>query len=521
MKKRVITAITLAAALSSMFGGTAFAATSHYSDATQAAFALSYDDWKANWAETASDYTKVSIEPGADETKLNFCWMTEKDPDNAAVVLFGRSKSSLIRYKGTVEAADSSLTGGTEYVSNKVTVTGLEPNTTYYYSVVKNGVESEVRKYTTGSFTDVKMLFVGDPQIGASKGQTRGSETLANTDGASNTAACNDSYGWNRTLSIAKALNPTINYIISAGDQVNKTGKAKEEEFAGYLSADVLSGTAVATTIGNHDSLTSDYSAHFNVPNATDNGETKAGGDYYYSYGDGLFIVLNTNNYNAAEHEDTIKEAIASDPTATWRVVCIHQDIYGAGLDHSETDGMILRTQLTPIFDKYDVDVVLQGHDHSYCRSKLLYSDGKTHDSYQFNLDATGDDYDWDHAYDTTTGENISLYPEEGDTASEDRLQQFRDDNSCYTIEDAASNNVIDPKGILYITSNSASGSKYYELNTTQQDYIAKRSQNWLPSYSVIEMTSSTFKIETYEIDDGGTVSEIDDPFTITKTVAR
>ena len=178
MKKRVITAITLAAALSSMFGGTAFAATSHYNDATQAAFALSYDDWKANWAETASDYTKVSIEPGADETKLNFCWMTEKDPDNAAVVLFGRSKSSLIRYKGTVEAADSSLTGGTEYVSNKVTVTGLKPNTTYYYSVVKNGVESEVRKYTTGSFTDVKMLFVGDPQIGASKGQTQGSETL-------------------------------------------------------------------------------------------------------------------------------------------------------------------------------------------------------------------------------------------------------------------------------------------------------------------------------------------------------
>lgn len=202
-------------------------------------------------------------------------------------------------------------------------------------------------------------------------------------------------------------------------------------------------------------------------------------------------------------------------------MVCIHQDIYGAGLDHSETDGMILRTQLTPIFDKYDVDVVLQGHDHSYCRSKLLYSDGKTHDSYQFNLDATGDDYDWNHAYDTTTGENISLYPEDGDTTSEDRLQQFRDDNSCYTIEDAASNNVIDPKGILYITSNSASGSKYYELNTTQQDYIAKRSQNWLPSYSVIEMTSSTFKIETYEIDDGGTVSEIDDPFTITKTATR
>ena len=32
-------------------------------------------------------------------------------------------------------------------------------------------------------------------------------------------------------------------------------------------------------------------------------GTTAAGGDYYYSYGDGLFIVLNTNNYNVAEHQ--------------------------------------------------------------------------------------------------------------------------------------------------------------------------------------------------------------------------
>ena len=43
------------------------------------------------------------------------------------------------------------------------------------------------------------------------------------------------------------------------------------------------------------------------------------------------FIVLNTNNYNVAEHEKTIQEAIASAPDAAWRVVTIHQDIYGTG----------------------------------------------------------------------------------------------------------------------------------------------------------------------------------------------
>ena len=68
------------------------------------------------------------------------------------------------------------------------------------------------------------------------------------------------------------------------------------------------------------------------------------------------------------------------------------------------------------------------------------------------------------------------------------------------------------------MTANSASGSKYYELATTQQDYIAERSQNWLPSYSVIEITDSKFAIDTYQILDNGAVEKIDDTFTIQKT---
>ena len=50
------------------------------------------------------------------------------------------------------------------------------------------------------------------------------------------------------------------------------------------------------------------------------------------------------------------------------------------------------------------------------------------------------------------------------------------------------------------MTANSASGSKYYELTATQQDYIAARSQNWLPSYSVITMDADSFQIDTYQI---------------------
>lgn len=161
---------------------------------------------------------------------------------------------------------------------------------------------------------------------------------------------------------------------------------------------------------------------------------------------------------------------------------------------------MILRTQLTPIFDKYDVDVVLQGHDHTYSRSKLLHSDGQAHGTYEFQLNEKGDDYDWEHVFNTQTKEKIALEPEAGNAAAQEALTAFQNDNHCYTLDDVQGSTVTNPEGTLYMTSNSATGSKYYELIAAQQDYIAERSQSWLPSYSVIGISDSTFRIDTYQI---------------------
>lgn len=518
VKKRLLTGVVCGALL---VGTTvpALAATVHYNDGASVGGSAEWNAWTKEWESVATDYTQVSLTPGADETELNFAWYS-KDNGQAAtpVVHFGTDKNALKTFTGTSADVDGDLTGGEAYDYNYVTVTGLKENTTYYYTVEKNGVQSDVETYRTHSFSTVKMLYVGDPQIGASKGQPQGSETLSGDSGAANTAARNDAFGWNRTLEAAVAQDPDVSFIISAGDQVNKTGQPKEEEYAGYLSADALSYLPVATAIGNHDSLNPDYQYHFNNPNATDYGTTAAGGDYYYSYGNGLFIVLNTNNYNVAEHKQAIAQAVASDPDAAWRIVTIHQDIYGSGLDHSDTDGMILRTQLTPIFDQYDIDVVLQGHDHTYSRSKLLYGDGQSHGTYEFQLNAEGTDYDWDNAYNTQTNTKIPLYPEDGDTTGETLLSNFQADNHCYTIETTVGSTVTNPNGTLYMTANSASGSKFYELISGQQDYIANRSQNWLPSWSVITMSETSFSIDTYQLTADGKTEKIDSTFTINKT---
>ena len=173
MKKRVLTGALCGALLV----GTvvpALAATEHYNNGASVGGSAEWTAWTEKWDTVATDYTKVSMTPGADETELNFAWYSKDDGKAATpVVHFGTDPNNLKTFTGKAADVDASLTDGVAYDYNHVTVTGLKENTTYYYTVEKNGVQSDVETYQTRSFSTIKMLYVGDPQIGASKGQPR------------------------------------------------------------------------------------------------------------------------------------------------------------------------------------------------------------------------------------------------------------------------------------------------------------------------------------------------------------
>lgn len=170
-KRNKVLAGVLTGALVLSAGPMALAATANYNDSSVTGGSAAWQDWVKEWETVAADYTKVSLTPGADETQLNFAWYSKTESGKAAtpVVHFGTDKDHLTAFTGKAAQVDDSLTDGVAYDYNHVTVTGLEANTTYYYTVEKNGVQSEVQEYKTGSFDSVKMLYVGDPQIGASK----------------------------------------------------------------------------------------------------------------------------------------------------------------------------------------------------------------------------------------------------------------------------------------------------------------------------------------------------------------
>lgn len=513
MRKSRLFMSAAAACLAGTMAVTSFAATEHWNDNSgKKAISDEWSQWKTKWETIKTDYEKVSMVPGADATKMNYAWYS-KTADEAKIRIstnVDMSKTTEADGSNTYSENYKEFTGTSKeykkiddvtYYANKVTITELKENTTYYYQCLVDGKWTSVKKFKTGDTSNFSFLYVGDPQIGASKGQT---PTESSEAQSADIAARNDAFSWNKTLTAAISEHSDVDFIVSAGDQINNTGddNGQEREYAGFLSADVLSNVPVAPTIGNHDSKFANYQNHFNVPNAytEEQNATPAGNDYYYTYGDVLFIVLNTNNYNCADHEALIKKAEQAAPNAKWKIVTFHHDIYGSGYDHSDSDGIVLRTQLTTLLDKYDIDVVLQGHDHTYSRSYMLTSDGNTHTAY--TKDNVKDEY---------------LNVKDGktdDSAALSSKQEYLNQNLCYKIVDKTQGTINNPEGVLYMEANSATGSKYYNLISTQQDYIAERSQTWTPTYSVVNVTSDSFTINTYDVNTG---DKIDNSFTITK----
>lgn len=88
---------------------------------------------------------------------------------------------------------------------------------------------------------------------------------------------------------------------------------------------------------------------------------------YYVDYQGVRFIVLNTN-YNLEEQTVWLEKILSSNKNK-WTIVIYHHPIYSTG---EGRDNKKIRDAFMPIFDKYEVDLVLQGHDHTYARTHKI-----------------------------------------------------------------------------------------------------------------------------------------------------
>ncbi len=367
--KKLFAIISLTLVFSLIIGITASAESGYaYNEEVLAGFA-------PKWDAIQADDTVISVSVGAAQGELRFAWLSSEADTDVSFKISGKTDMTDSK---TIAVSTEKCDG---YNSNKVTVSGLEEGKTYYYSYTENGVWSNPEKITVQPDENFTVLFVSDAQIGRSGEETE-REVLIR-----------DTCGWDYTVNKMLAEYPNAAFAISAGDQFQSPDSIPQMK--AYLAPEKLRSLPVANTIGNHDDGASLYGDIFNNPNEVNELlADEAGTGYFYTYGDALFITLNSNNNFMFDTAKVIRKAVNTYPDAKWRILTMHHNPYSASL--SDDDFSEERLYFSSLIDCYDIDLVLSGHDHFYSRTAVMNGGEKADEGtvYVQSSSASGSNYD-------------------------------------------------------------------------------------------------------------------------------
>lgn len=235
---------------------------------------------------------------------------------------------------------------------HSVTFEDLEPNTTYAYRVGDGKYWSEWIQFTTAEKTNMpfSFIYVGDAQ--------------------------NYIYDlWSRLIREGYKKAPEANFIIHVGDLIDDAHN-EEEWHEWFAAGGWIHRTLPSLAIpGNHEyrplynkdiplrkkSLSIQWNHQFTLP---ENGiDALPETSYFIDYQGVRFIALNSNE-KIDEQTIWLEETLKNNPHE-WAIAFLHHPIYSAS---TSRDNPKRRQAWKPLFDKYGVDLVLQGHDHSYAR---------------------------------------------------------------------------------------------------------------------------------------------------------
>lgn len=264
---------------------------------------------------------------------------------------------------GTVQGSLTTIVDepGTR-TEHEVEVSGLMPNTMYYYSVGSSAQEmsgNDANTYfktppTVGTRQAFRFWVLGDPGHG-STGQAQVRDAFVNYNGSTH-----------------------VDQMILLGDNAYNSGTDAEFQskfFAYYPNQ--LRKMAMWSTRGNHESDPAYYQIH-TFPTNGEAGGVPSGSEAYYSYdwGNIHFIVLDSYVTNRAVGQAMYNwlEADLQATSQEWIVAYWHHPPYSKGSHNSDSETALIemRTNFNPMLESYGVDLVLNGHSHSYERSKFI-----------------------------------------------------------------------------------------------------------------------------------------------------
>ncbi len=335
------------------------------------------------------------------------------------------SQNSLfIRWRTNV-ATDSRITYGTVATSqtnivsiptitteHEVQITGLNPNTKYYYSI----------GHTSGLLSVAPdQYFYTQPLPNTIKPYTFWVVGDCGT-ADDNQRAVRNSY-------LNYIGNTRVDGMIMLGDNAYYSGT--DNEFQGALFnnmyEDIVSNTTMWPSPGNHDyyggadatTQTGVYYDLFTLPSAAQLGGFPSGTEAYYSYNIGNIHFISLDSYDSGRDSTnaigTWQMQDLLNNTHQWTIAYWHHPPYSKGSHNSDNpppyvdpELQEMREQILPLIEKGGVDLVLCGHSHAYERSYLMdghYGSSSTYNA-TFRLDDGSGDYINDCPYlkSTTNG---------------------------------------------------------------------------------------------------------------------
>jgi len=289
-------------------------------------------------------------------------WRTDTTITGSKAQIKAEDSSPALEEAITAYDADSRvLSGGQNYATAKyhnVTFNNLKPGTVYAYRVGAGEYWSEWFQFTTASADQNKpfsFIYLGDAQ--------------------------NDIRSkWSRVIRKAFSHEPDARFIIHTGDLINRSNNDQEWGEWHYGGGFINGMVPSMPSPGNHEYVRDEkrklildphWGVQYTLPGNGPKGLEES--VYYIDYQNVRVISLDSQmiilDEASAKAEYEWLEKVLKENTKLWTVITFHHPIFSTAKSRDNKD---FRERFKPLFDKYHIDLVLQGHDHTYSRGQNL-----------------------------------------------------------------------------------------------------------------------------------------------------
>ena len=293
-------------------------------------------------------------------TSKTITWMTAPSalPAKMKIAKESDGEGTFVEHTGETKDLNYVITANVAK-GNKVTVTGLEPGTTYIYQVGDGTNWSPTRTFTTTKATD-KFSFAafGDHQYTTPDQLPMFLEAANKMD----------------------AVNPKPFFFLNVGDNHDTDDNFNMQvQYSSLLDQRPgLANINLTPSYGNHEYMGYSGNGKFMnghpspEPSANYNANQVGDGSYYSLYGNNMIVLGLDWEHNGivrqTEQAKWIDKVLTAHPDVTWKFVTIHYPIW----PNASTPGS--RAALDWVFEKHNVNIVFCGHGHTYRRALVKNS---------------------------------------------------------------------------------------------------------------------------------------------------